>query len=172
MENTIKDGTATFVERKEANKSTVDKLTSDVDVLKIDADARKTDVNALKTDVNALKTDVNALKIIETGADYVVASGRSSDNTKWYRQWKSGWLEQGGTLPANTNWANSTISFLKTFKDISYTYVQGGIAYSAWTTNGDWSCPTGNKTTSSISVRHYSNVSFGTSWYACGQGAD
>ncbi len=38
---------------------------------------------------------------LPAGADYVVTTWRSSDNTSWYRKYNSGWIEQGGISFAN-----------------------------------------------------------------------
>lgn len=87
--------------------------------------------------------------------------GGGSD--KWYRLWKSGWLEQGGWNKKNENIA---VVFLKNFASTNYTITM---------------CPTNivssicatYKTTSGfigkIGPQFASNEFY--DWYACGQGA-
>lgn len=43
--------------------------------------------------------------------------GGGSD--KWYRLWKSGWLEQGGKVKKVTR-AGTQVDFLKSFRDTTY----------------------------------------------------
>ena len=50
--------------------------------------------------------------------DYVVESQVNSDGS-WYRKYKSGWLEQGGLIPAVVG----NITFLKPFANTNYTVV-------------------------------------------------
>lgn len=57
------------------------------------------------------KADTN-LGNIPTNYDYVVESYQ--EGSQWYRVYKSGWLEQGGT-------SNQTAVFLKPFADTNYT---------------------------------------------------
>lgn len=90
------------------------------------------------------------------------------NGTSGYRIWTDGYCEQWGEFPSKTGWKSTVLSFIKEFKDISYTYFQGGISYGTLSTYGSWSCPQGNKTTKSIQVEHFSDVNFGTSWRACG----
>lgn len=47
-------------------------------------------------------------------SDYVVETYRATDGTSWYRKYKSGWIEQGGTI----NHAN--VVFPLAFSDTNY----------------------------------------------------
>lgn len=102
-------------------------------------------------------------------ADYVIEYNKSSTENKWYRKWKSGWLEQGGTSPNGGDKAIFTISLLQNFSDTTYQIVatqKAGVegAY----TNGV-TIKSRNADSFVIHYRTGGNASF--DWYACGMGA-
>ena len=71
------------------------------------------------------------LSNVSSNIDYVVESYQNG--TEWYKIYKSGWVEQGGTLDGNPPKTNGpegtfTINFLKPFVDTNYT-VTGACAY-------------------------------------------
>jgi len=73
-------------------------------------------------------TNIGTLDARTTGIiDYVVASQAptSANNYTWYRKYKSGWVEQGGTmtwdLNNNNTWITNSVSFPQTMQDTSYT---------------------------------------------------
>ena len=85
------------------------------------------------------------------------------NGTSWYRVWSDGWCEQGGEL----SWSNNTvttISFIKTFKDINYNiYSQVFGPYQ----NANLSVSFSDKTTSSIKMYPYSDSRI-LNWQASG----
>lgn len=56
----------------------------------------------------------------QDAVDYVVAMQRptAENNYTWYRKYKSGWVEQGGVAPYETN--TGTVSFAITMADSEY----------------------------------------------------
>ena len=96
-------------------------------------------------------------------ADYVVESYKNGEN--WYRKYKSGWVEQGGTANAG---GTVTVTFLKAFKDTNYTVVATTLG-----THGEIYAQSINKTSgTAMTIYNYGgSASFKKSWYACGQGA-
>lgn len=113
------------------------------------------------------KVDTN-LANLASNIDYVIESYKD-DNGNWYRKYKSGWLEQGGTL-TSAGW--TTVTYLKAFADNSYTLVGGaedGDANLAIQIIGMH-----NKTTTSCQFVNTCNGAVFThpySFYACGYGA-
>lgn len=66
----------------------------------------------------ALAGKVNTdLSNVLANIDYVVESGNVG--SEWYRKYKSGWLEQGGIVPAS----EGNITFLKPFANTNYTVI-------------------------------------------------
>lgn len=73
-------------------------------------------------DVSQIRNDITTLK----GYDYVIESQNptAENNYTWYRKYKSGWVEQGGTmtwdLNNNNTWITNSVSFPQTMQDTSY----------------------------------------------------
>ena len=108
------------------------------------------------------------LKNVSSNIDYVVESYRNG--TEWYKIYKSGWVEQGGTLdgnpPSNAGPGGTfTINFLKPFANTNYT-VTGACSYTASNQNVNLNFSEFNVD----SMKAYSNN--GQFWRAEGQGAN
>lgn len=93
-----------------------------------------TELGYLDGVTSAIQTQLNgkantALSNIASNIDYVVERGGT--NTKWYRKYKSGWLEQGGQVAAprepgiGPNSGNYTVTLLKPFASADYSIVTG-----------------------------------------------
>lgn len=82
------------------------------------------DINTVKGDVNTLNSEVNTLK----GYDYVVdwQEPTSANSYKWYRKYKSGWVEQGGQTSVSAN-ATLAVSLSKTMANANYFCAASGI---------------------------------------------
>ena len=104
-----------------------------------------------------MRTAFNPIGNIDMAKDYIIDYGSNSNS--WYRKWKSGWLEQGGT--------NFNPTFMKSFSNTNYTIIitttmgWGYVAsINAKTTNGctfhQWQSASGG------------NFSNSLLWYACG----
>ena len=91
--------------------------------------------------------------------DCVIETYGPDNSGNWYRLYKSGWIEQGGTRVAATTW--ETLTFLKPFIDDKYT---AQISNSAGGTNGNG---IRNKTTTTMQI--YQNWQY--DWEAKGWGA-
>lgn len=137
----------------------------------VESDAEKTpDELNVGQAINNLENEVNSLKVIETGADYVVASGHTEDNTQWYRKWKSGWLEQGGVGDYNVN--KFHITLLKSFVDTNYTVIVS--------TEHLGQAGGGSSNASMVVAKEVNGFDIGqltyagrtTLFYACGQGGE
>lgn len=95
--------------------------------------------------------------------DYIVETWNDG-NGNWYRLYKSGWIEQGGTADVG---AKVTVTFLKAFKDTNYTVVATTLG-----TTGEIYAQSITKTSgTAMTIYSYGgSSSFKKSWYACGQG--
>jgi len=56
---------------------------------------------------------------VPVGADYVIESWKSADNTSWYRKYKSGWIEQGGWISSSS----SSVIFPTPFNDSCLSFI-------------------------------------------------
>lgn len=85
----------------------------------------------------------------------------------FYRIYNDNWIEQGGTFDANTgNWASTSLTFLKPFRDNYYhLHLQGN-----WSDPQSSSCEVTARTTSGATVTHANNQYsiYPSIWYACG----
>jgi hypothetical protein len=113
---------------------------------------------------------INASKVLDLLAklesyDYVVEyKAATAEDPRWYRVYKSGWVEQGGTMIANGQVRITT--FLKPFKNTNYTLFCQNHEDSTYA----WSNRFGyNKTITGFTW--YSDNGIVSDWYACGQGA-
>lgn len=115
----------------------------------------------------AKKSDLPDLNSI----DYVVESQLPTpeNNYTWYRKYKSGWIEQGGTLTTYPASEETTITFLVPFADDKY-YANRTLNYAV--SNTDWCVYNGgvvyNKTATTMCFRHKGPVS----WCAYGKSAE
>lgn len=92
----------------------------------------------------------------------------NSGTYRWWRKYRSGWIEQGGETDAR----DVTVTYLKPFQTSNYT-VLGSCLYTSL--GGDYTPAFSNKTATSIRIYiDYGGTpaSYGVSWRACGQGAD
>ena len=119
-----------------------------------------TDVDlTLSADTDAIINDVTNLQTEVGGADYVVEYQRptSENNYRWYRLYKSGWIEQGGkmtiTYTANTN-TSIPITFLKQMSDTGYTIMLTSSDRSS-VHNSNWTYLEGSQTVSGFDGRTY-----------------
>lgn len=100
-------------------------------------------------------------------ADYVIAwqTPTAENNYTWYRKYKSGWVEQGGTIATAPTGEESTITFPLAFTDTNY-YANRTLNY--YVASNDWAGYGGgvvyDKTTTTMKFRHKGSVS----WYASG----
>lgn len=120
------------------------------------------DINKVYEDLE-LKANSN-LSNIASNIDYVVETYRSG--ASWYRKYKSGWVEQGGTVSSNPN-TDTTLTFLKKFIDTNYTFTACHAKSTGYTNGANVNYF--NKKNVSITV--YQCDGNGFSWNACGQGA-
>lgn len=110
--------------------------------------------------------------------DYVVESYTDASGN-WYRIYKSGWLEQGGTTTGTGNYGLKDITFLKPFSNTHYSFSSKIL----WYENPGWYTSSANAslcgitdvsgvgtqyTTTGCKVQTYS----ARDWYAFGQGAE
>ena len=70
----------------------------------------------------------NVINLGTEGMDFVVEEGKEGLN--WWRVWKSGWLEQGGTVSRQGTSGTISVTFPKKFKD-TYYFLSGGNTYTA-----------------------------------------
>ncbi len=129
----------------------------------------ETSSNGLKLYFYVGETIQDANVIVASGvltaianADYVVES--YNDGTNWYRIYKSGWCEQGGTVVATSTsgYPKYTVNLLKAMKDTNFN-VQVTGRYTSNSAEGADYCFA--RTTTSIS---FVSVIIGTDWYVCG----
>lgn len=120
------------------------------------------DINKVYKDLE-LKANSN-LSNVPSNIDYVVEIYRSG--ASWYRKYKSGWVEQGGTVSSNPN-TDTTLMFPKKFIDTNYTFTACHAKGTGYTTGANVNYF--NKKNVSITV--YQCDGNGFSWNACGQGA-
>lgn len=118
----------------------------------------------------ATKADTD-LGNIPTNYDYVVEKQNptSANGYTWYRKYKSGWVEQGGTMTfpvAGTSITTKTINFPIEMANTNYTaqptpiWAQPG-AYYGWALQ--------SKTTTSMSYNGYNTTETkNLSWFVCG----
>lgn len=130
--------------------------------------------------VNGVNADTsgNVTLDISSGATVVETYVNDSD---WYRIWSDGWLEQGGTsgdataIGTSSNGKDSTVTFLKPFKNAKYSLVatNGGTdANVVRITNDTVAIKDKTATACVINLNAPSGVFINQfTWYACGQGA-
>ncbi len=127
-----------------------------VDISKIDMDR----IEGLLSKFEEISNKLNSMK-------YVVETGQSEDGNQWYRIWSDGWIEQGGNFGGQVGgWTNTSITYLKSFKDLNYSlFLQGN-----WSDANASSCKINSRTTSTANVTYANNLTSAqySKWYACG----
>lgn len=121
-----------------------------------DLDTLNTAVSNLNTAVTNLNTAVTALN----GYDYVIASQlpTADNNYTWYRIYKSGWVEMGGTQTTNSSAFGITLPI--EMADANYTAHFQSEANRPICTSG--------KTATSINAWFSDNQKGAYSWHVCG----
>ena len=122
----------------------------------------------MDTDTNALRihdgTTVGGIEVPTSAiADYVVATQLPTEdnNYTWYRLYKSGWVEQGGTQSTN----NTTITFPIEMANTNYTVSGPGFTIA---NNGAQSV---TKTTTGFTTSFNTNYSSTNAWVVFGLAA-
>lgn len=100
-------------------------------------------------------------------SDYVVSSFVNATTGQWYRQWKSGWLEQGGIQKQGTGF---TFTLIKPFLNTKYFVSAQMISNSPNTNNVFVSFLNLRAQTTTYFQLEFTTYS-DTVWYACGKGA-
>lgn len=72
--------------------------------------------------------------VVPEGGDYVVVSYYAADGSSWYRQYQSGWVEQGGLVTGGSTSAGILVSFPVSFANTAYQFRGNGFTSSASTT--------------------------------------
>ncbi|MBO4746086.1 MAG: hypothetical protein J5613_03390 [Alphaproteobacteria bacterium] len=105
-----------------ANIPTVADLLSELSGIRdrLDEFLTADDLTDLNTTVDGHTTSINTLN----GYDYVVESQlpTAENDYTWYRKYKSGWVEQGGSIPYNTG-TSGTINLVVTMATNTYACV-------------------------------------------------
>ena len=131
-----------------------------------------TDVSNIASGLTSLETRFDALSNNVDGInDYVV--DRYVSDSKWWRKWKSGWLEQGAMEPLDSNGsALVNITLLQPFIDTNYSCFITGTRLGTISSSDafDYGVCVGNKTTTNFSYTFQAQKN-PVAWYACGQGA-
>lgn len=158
-----KDSTATLLARIAAISEDIATVRAQITALG--------DISTLRQTVTDLSTNVGTIDSRTSNLlDYVIESQMPSaeNNYTWYRKYKSGWVEQGGSLSTYPSSEESLITFPVEFADNNY-YANRTLNYSA--SSNDWVVYSGgcvyDKTTTSMKFRHKGAAS----WYVCGMGA-
>ena len=117
------------------------------------------------TNIDTNTNDIAALK----GYDYVIESQEptAENNYTWYRKYKSGWVEQGGT---NVD-ANTVITLPIEMADTHYTAPMPGITTYSSNVGIGADAIVITKTTTTIKYGTMSAFGFKFNWYICGVSA-
>lgn len=89
------------------------------------------------------------------------------NGTSWYKIWSNGWCEQGGDIGGgNSGYAEVTVNYLVSFKDLDYTILVNG----NWSDTQYSSCKVTARTVSNAKVVHANNLSGAqySKWWAFG----
>ena len=139
-------------------------------------DARIIDVNAVVENQASVTNELDTLKNLLANIDYVVESKLPTDeDPSWYRVYKSGWVEQGGTIThTDSQSISQTINLIKPMLNNYYSLN----CISGSETSNDVARATGfyNKTTSSFGFTAFRHNDWGSIstlfiWEVKGQGA-
>ncbi len=106
-------------------------------------------------------------------ADYVVETWHSTDGKKWYRKYKSGWVEQGGTVAGGNSVITYPIPMANTYYTRTVTANRGnntaitGCSFNSVTTTG------AKLFASNLNHEGWTPISDTTmQWYICGIAAE
>ena len=106
--------------------------------------------------------DLNSHKVIDFQAP------TSANGYMWYRKYADGWVEQGGTLPETSGWANYTVTLPVPMSNNCYFTVPEGV----WTSSDTLGNLVLNKTATQIQFHYYSKAAGGyTTWETKGMSA-
>lgn len=129
-------------------------------------ESTKSDVHVnLDNIVNELNNRANVnLSNVSGDIDFVIHSWQSDNGLSWYREYKSGWLEQGGTGTV------LNLTFPLAFADTNYTLVALPIMMNGNLGANDINYSSKTETNIQIQLRFGGAAQDGFSymWYACG----
>lgn len=108
------------------------------------------------------------LSNVSSNIDYIVESKVNSDGS-WYRKYKSGWLEQGGTGLTVSADGTKTVTLIKPFKNTKY--IVNWLDQDGSMINGAGSRGISNKKTTSFVACNGQDKDMNIGWIAIGQGA-
>lgn len=121
-----------------------------------------TDIN-ISAVLEALNNKVDLdLKNSTSNNDWVIET--YTDDTTWYRKYKSGWIEQGGLFVLNASWTTTVVTLPVEMANNLYTCITmtGNTGY----TNSP--CVS-DKTSTSFKCYPYNNNYPAGGWFVCGQ---
>jgi len=100
----------------------ISNLTEAINALSGTVSGHTTTIGGHTTSISALDTFKNEV------FDYVIASQAptSSNNYTWYRKYKSGWVEMGGTIPVRTSTINLPVELSDTNYGVAILYKLAG----------------------------------------------
>lgn len=95
--------------------------------------------------------------------DFIVATkSATNEDPTWFRMYKSGWIEQGGTINVNYNNSSTQVIFPKEFKNTNYSislsiggFVSSGVIQTSWE----------NKTSTTFDIHGDYSANGGTGTY-------
>lgn len=119
------------------------------------------DVGNLTNQVNNLNTNKANKDFSNVASNFDLVVEKWVSGEKWWRKYKSGWIEQGGKVTHN-----ATITFYKPFANANYT-ITSGLIHAASNTYADCFY---DKTATNIKYYCVDTGRHGY-WFACGQGA-
>lgn len=120
------------------------------------------DIGKLTDQVNNLNTNKANKDFSNIASNFDLVVEKWVSGEKWWRKYKSGWIEQGGRATHN-----STITFYKPFANTNYTITSGLIHQSH---NNTYAECFYDKTATNIKFYSVDTNRYGY-WFACGQGA-
>jgi hypothetical protein len=120
-----------------------------------------------KTRFDGVTPSDDELYFVDYGdIDFVVES--YNDGANWYRKYKSGWIEQGGTVIGT---GDINVTFLKPFANTNYTIINTYMDNSSTDTINLKNVSVWNRTNTSFYIRTSGTSGVNKAWFACGQGA-
>lgn len=108
--------------------------------------------------------------VVPEGGDYVVVSYYAADGSSWYRQYQSGWVEQGGTVTTSTGDYSITLPITMA----NNTYCPNLTPYQATSTTDLTIRMLPSSTTTTLIIKTTGNgasVGFGVKWEVKGLAA-
>lgn len=121
-----KDSAATLLARIAAISESITTVSAQITALGDISTLRQT-VTDLSTTVGGHTTSIGTLDSRTSNiSDYVIQTQfpTADNNYKWYRKYKSGWVEQGGIITGLTSgsisWTNKTINLVVEMADTNY----------------------------------------------------